>query len=190
MAALNILARLPLRNQVTSQPSEVGAFMTDIDLDVVFHTDDVSPQIQDSLRQRFHHAGCWVMKRFGVKQFSVSISVVDDESIQRVNAQYLQHDWPTDVVSFVFQSPPEVIGEVIASWTTAQRLGRVAQWSASDELVLYILHGMLHLVGLDDTDEAGRQKMRSMEYEYLVAAEIPEANLYLQNFDRVADESA
>jgi probable rRNA maturation factor len=164
--------------------------MTNVELDVVFHLDEVSPDDQHLLTERFHHAGRWLVDQFGIERLSVSISVVDDGTIRRLNAQYLQHDWATDVVSFVFQSGPEVSGEIIASWTTADRLSRLAQWSASDELVLYVLHGMLHLAGLDDVDDLGRQQMRTMEKGYLVAAEVPGAESYLERFDRVVDDDA
>lgn len=162
--------------------------MTTVDLDVVFHLDEVGPEDQRLLTERFQHAGRWVVAQFGIKRLSVSISVVDDPTIRRLNAEYLQHDWATDVVSFVFDSGSEVSGEIITSWTTACRLSRLALWSASDELVLYVLHGMLHLAGLDDVESQGRQLMRRMEKEYLVAAEVPGAESYLERFDRVADE--
>lgn len=162
--------------------------MTNVDLDVVFHLDEVNPVDQRVLTERFHHAGRWVVSQFGLKSLSVSISVVDDETIRGLNAQYLQHDWATDVISFVFQSGEQVSGEIIVSWTTACRLSRIAQWSSEDELVLYVLHGMLHLAGLDDIDSQGRQQMREAEEQYLVAADVPGAESYLERFDRVVDD--
>lgn len=58
-------------------------------------------------------------------------------------------------------------GDVIASAETAIRLAARYDWPADDELLLYVVHGMLHLVGYDDRDPASRAEMRGREQHYL-----------------------
>jgi probable rRNA maturation factor len=107
----------------------------------------------------------------GVRRASVSVAVVDDVTIREVNRRHLDHDWPTDVISFGLSDPgdPELSGALIVSAemasTTAGRSGAPA-W---DELALYVVHGLLHLCGHDDATDAGRAAMRRREGEVLAA---------------------
>lgn len=160
--------------------------MPEIDLDVGFHLDSMDEQTQEVLSSRMNHAAVWVAECFGKLRLQVSISIVDDATIRTLNRRHLQHDWPTDVISFTFESGAHVSGEIIASWDTAQRLCSTAGWSSQDELILYIVHGMLHLVGLDDQIPEDRRVMRSAEKEYLLFAGFPGADEYLERFDNVS----
>jgi len=158
----------------------------EIELEIEFHLDGMQETTRCELDSRLRHAAQWVVERFQKQSLTASISVVDDATIQELNRRHLQHDWPTDVISFVFESGIRVNGEIIASWDTAQRLSPAAGWSSQDELVLYILHGLLHLVGLDDQQPTERAAMRAAEQEYLVAAGIAGASEYLNRFDDVS----
>jgi probable rRNA maturation factor len=98
----------------------------------------------------------------------LSIAVVDDQTIHALNRQFLQHDYPTDVLSFVLeQDDGRIEGEVIVSAETAARSARQYGWSADAELLLYVIHGTLHLVGHDDQDDAAREVMREAERRHL-----------------------
>lgn len=104
----------------------------------------------------------------GVQRGTLSIAVVDDETIHQLNRQHLNHDYPTDVLSFVLEAACGYCdGEIIVSADTAERAG--AEWgmSAEDELLLYLIHGALHLVGHDDHDPEQERLMRTREREYL-----------------------
>jgi probable rRNA maturation factor len=99
---------------------------------------------------------------------SISIAVVDDGAIHALNRQYLEHDYATDVLSFVFQSDDARLeGEIIASGETAAANAHQFGWSAEDELLLYVIHGTLHLLGYDDHSDDDRAKMRARERHYL-----------------------
>lgn len=102
------------------------------------------------------------------KTAKVSLAVVDDAAIHALNRQYLQHDWPTDVLSFVLDAEgTHLSGEVILSADTAARTAAEGGWSPGDEQLLYVIHGVLHLVGLDDQSEAQARNMRAAERFYL-----------------------
>ena len=89
-------------------------------------------------------------------------------------------------MSFVFESGLRTDGEIIASWDTACRLRAAAGWAAEDELLLYVVHGLLHLAGLDDINPDQQARMRAMEQAYLQAAELPGAEHYLARFKDVS----
>jgi probable rRNA maturation factor len=99
---------------------------------------------------------------------SISIAVVDDDTIQRLNRQYLNHDWPTDVLSFVLEQRDQHLeGEVIISADTAAAAALEFGWPAAAEQMLYVVHGMLHLVGHRDDTPINSQAMRAAEAAYL-----------------------
>jgi probable rRNA maturation factor len=99
---------------------------------------------------------------------TISLAVVDDATIHGLNRQFLDHDWPTDVLSFVLDvEGTHLNGEVVLSADTAARIATEGGWTAADEQLLYVIHGMLHLVGLDDQSEAEVRNMRAAERFYL-----------------------
>lgn len=110
----------------------------------------------------------------GEEEPAISISIVDNETIHELNRQHLGHDRATDVIAFDYGSDPalcvepavssdDVDGEVIASAEqaviVADRLGR----DPFAELLLYIIHGVLHLKGYDDHDSEDKERMRARE---------------------------
>lgn len=98
----------------------------------------------------------------------ISLAIVDDPTIHDLNRRFLDHDYATDVLSFVLESTDERLeGEVIVSADTAARSAAAWHWSPADELLLYVIHGTLHLVGYDDTTPETRQEMRIREDDYL-----------------------
>jgi probable rRNA maturation factor len=97
----------------------------------------------------------------------VSLAIVDDETIHRINRQFLEHDYATDVLSFVLQEPPRLEGEIVASVDTARREAEAIGWRAEDELLLYVVHGALHLAGRLDKDADDAAGMRLAEREIL-----------------------
>jgi len=125
----------------------------------------------------------------GIREADISLAVVDDPTIHRLNRRHLAHDYPTDVLSFLLSGSPAVIespagtagsgrtpsepnfvppgvcleGEVIVSADTAIRQAAVYGWSPEAELTLYIVHGLLHLCGYDDHSRRDRATMRSRE---------------------------
>ena len=104
-----------------------------------------------------------------VDESEISVALVDDATMHVLNRKYLQHDYPTDVLSFLLSTPGEPLeGEIIVSADTAAREARRYGWSLSDELLLYVIHGTLHLVGYDDASDADRASMRANERHYLV----------------------
>ena len=98
----------------------------------------------------------------------ISLAIVDDEAIHELNRQYLDHDWPTDVLSFVLENTGgRLEGEVILSADTAATVADELGCSPAAEQLLYVVHGMLHLVGFDDKSPEDAQLMRAAEDKFL-----------------------
>ena len=117
-----------------------------------------------------------VLEGEGIRDAKVAIAFVDNAHIHRLNKQFLNHDEPTDVLTFP-SSPPGAkklegdiaIGMEIAREYAADR-GHDVKW----ELLLYVVHGCLHLCGYTDTDETAAAEMRVKEREYLKKLGLPD----------------
>jgi probable rRNA maturation factor len=102
------------------------------------------------------------------KSATISLAVVDDDTIHALNRQFLKHDWPTDVLSFVLEDTGgHLDGEIILSADTAASAATEHGTTAADEQLLYVVHGMLHLIGYDDVASVNAQRMRAAERHYL-----------------------
>lgn len=106
----------------------------------------------------------------GRERGMLSLAVVDDATIRPLNAQFLNHDYATDVLSFNLADNGEHLeGEVIVSAETAIANADEFGWSPTSELTLYIVHGVLHLVGYRDKSDADVKEMRAAERRYLMS---------------------
>ena len=109
-----------------------------------------------------------VVQDAGFSSADISLAVVDDAAIRRLNRKYLQHDYATDVITFPLgRENGHLEGEIVLSGETAARQAESFQWELADELLLYVIHGTLHLVGYDDDSAEASAEMRAAERRYL-----------------------
>jgi probable rRNA maturation factor len=119
-------------------------------------------------RRRLRSAASRIVRDAGLRQAEISLAIVDDRAIHELNRKFLAHDYATDVLSFLLERTDDRLeGEVIASADTAIRSAAKYGWQPGDELLLYVIHGMLHLVGYDDTSPRAKSQMRKAERAYL-----------------------
>ena len=99
----------------------------------------------------------------------VGILFVDDETISGLHLRFLGVDGPTDVITFPMEdsgspSPTPLAanaidGEIVISTETALRQAPLYERDPREETLLYVVHGLLHLLGEDDREEAGARRM-------------------------------
>lgn len=94
----------------------------------------------------------------------LSLALVDDERITSLNARLLGRDNPTDVIAF---EADEGEGEVIISVDTAAQQAAAEGHSMLTELRYLVAHGVLHVLGHDDSDDEAKQKMLRRQDEIL-----------------------
>lgn len=108
-----------------------------------------------------------VFERFGLSKATVSIAIVDDAEIRKLNRRFLNRKSNTDCLSFDLsdtkgpQSPK--LFELIVNGEMAIRQANLRGHSSQAELALYITHGLLHNLGFDDSTESKARKMHDME---------------------------
>ena len=113
-----------------------------------------------------------ILTDHSIERSEISIGIVDDPTMRDYNNRYLNHDYETDVLSFVLdwdESIGALSGQLIVSTDTAATMAKQYGSTIQEELLLYVVHGTLHLVGYDDKDPADEPEMRDAEKKYLAS---------------------
>jgi probable rRNA maturation factor len=113
----------------------------------------------------------------GEESPDLSLSIVSDEDIRRLNKAHLGHDRATDVLAFDYREEGQgtaLCGEVIVSAETALRVSREKNHEAFAELILYVVHGVLHLNGYDDKRRVDAVRMWNRQNEIMRDLGFPE----------------
>lgn len=102
--------------------------------------------------------------------FQLGIHLVEPEEMAQVNWDYLQHEGSTDVITFDYREEmsdgktvPDVYGELYICVDDALKQGKQFKAHWTEELVRYVVHGVLHLRGYDDLEPAKRRVMKREE---------------------------
>jgi probable rRNA maturation factor len=100
----------------------------------------------------------------GIESGNVSVAIIDAGTMHELNRRHLEHDYPTDVLSFLLERDGNALeGEVIASADEAILNAPRYGWPPESELTLYVIHGALHLCGYDDLEESLAQAMHARQ---------------------------
>jgi probable rRNA maturation factor len=104
----------------------------------------------------------------------LSILIVDDPQIAKLNKQYLHRNGPTNVIAFPMRTDPfsninpELLGDVVISIETAEKEGKSIGISMEERFTQLLVHGILHLLGYDhETTEQDADKMEKKSEEIL-----------------------
>ncbi len=124
-------------------------------------------QVDRSALERFAERALPLCAKEGLGSLTnlaeVSVVLVSDRRIAKLHRRFMQIPGPTDVITFEH-------GEIFISVETAQRQAEDERTSLEGELKLYLVHGLLHLQGLDDKEEANRQRMHMIQEEIVAQA--------------------
>lgn len=99
-------------------------------------------------------------------QFEIGIYVVSASEMARLNERFLKHSGSTDVITFQYDPPPastSIHGEIFISIEDAVKQATPFRTSWQAEVVRYLVHGVLHLKGFDDTTASARKAMKRQE---------------------------
>ena len=122
-----------------------------------------APQAQHAARVLREAACAWVRA-----SESISLSLVTDREMRRLNRDWRRQDQTTDVLSFPLLEPG-ALGDVIISLDTARRQARAGGWALRTELRRLLAHGLAHCRGHDHGDAREARRMALVEEEMLGA---------------------
>ena len=104
-----------------------------------------------------------VVKAHGVEAGRLSYLFCDDETILATNREFLQHDYYTDIITFDYSTPRRVSGDMVISLDTVATNAAGLGADYHRELLRVIIHGVLHLCGINDKGPGEREIMESHE---------------------------
>ncbi|MDH6310808.1 putative rRNA maturation factor [Dysgonomonas sp. PFB1-18] len=90
-----------------------------------------------------------------------------DEKILEVNKEYLQHDYYTDIITFDYTEDDIISGDIFISLDTVKSNSEKFQTDYNNELLRVVIHGILHLCGINDKTPKERAYMTQCENEAL-----------------------
>lgn len=109
-----------------------------------------------------------VAETYGRKTGDISYIFCSDEKILEVNRQYLQHDYYTDIITFDYTSGNKISGDLFISLDTVRTNAESFKTDYNEELYRTIIHGILHLCGINDKGPGEREIMEENENKALV----------------------
>jgi probable rRNA maturation factor len=117
-----------------------------------------------------------VLECENVTEAEISLAFVDNPSIHQLNRRYLNHDEPTDVLSFPLSeaNARKLAGELVIGAEVAREQANSRGHAVEAELALYVIHGLLHLCGHDDKSAKDAAIMRERERHYLQQLGLPD----------------
>lgn len=108
-----------------------------------------------------------VAQSYGRKVGDIAYIFCDDERILEVNRQYLQHDYYTDIITFDYDEGDVISGDLFISLDTVRTNAEQFGATYEDELYRVIIHGVLHLCGINDKGPGEREVMEAAENKAL-----------------------
>jgi len=124
-----------------------------------------------------------ILDCLGVRSFEILILIVDDPTIAQLNVRHLNHEGSTDIITFPVSEPGDdhLEGELVISAPWAARVAAENSDDPFDEILLYVVHGILHLTGQDDLSEQDAAIMKRREFDVLnsIQATIPKGRFDL-----------
>lgn len=112
-----------------------------------------------------------VAASYGRKVGEIGYLFVDDEKILEVNREYLGHDYYTDVITFDYDEDDTVSGDIVISLDTVRSNAQLFGKTYEEELYRVIIHGILHLCGINDKGPGEREIMEENENKALAMLE-------------------
>jgi len=115
-----------------------------------------------------HRLAKTVSQSLNIKQqMFVSVAFVSPKKIRSLNKQYRAKDAVTDVLSFEMEPASGQMGELIICYNQAKKQAKEQKHSLKDEVAFLIVHGLLHLYGMDHEKEAQAKKMFTIQIKIL-----------------------
>lgn len=132
---------------------------------ITYDVDGVKmPKIKKRLINKWIKA---VAATYGRKTGDIGYMFVDDEKILEVNNEYLGHDYYTDIITFDYDEDDVISGDLVISLDTVRTNAEKFGKDYTEELNRVIIHGILHLCGINDKGPGEREIMEANENKAL-----------------------
>jgi probable rRNA maturation factor len=134
--------------------------VTELRIDVNFGPDVAADAAAQDIELAVRHT----LEHEGIEAATIAVTLLADPQITDLNRQYLQHDAPTDVLSFpLYEEGEEPVGDIYIGYEQAQRQSAELAVPLAAELARLAIHGTLHVLGYDHPEEGARDQSEMWE---------------------------
>ena len=144
--------------------------MDQFKIDIADKSDLAQPLVDTQILQR---TAAHVLKQCRINRAMVSVAIVNEKTMKSLNKRYLEQSESTDVISFDLrsetdeQNETQLDCEVVVNAERALNVAQENERSAEGEMLLYLIHGLLHQLGYDDKTDEQADRMHRKEDELL-----------------------
>ena len=140
---------------------------SNLEVDVVRHAEAWRPAgVTDAMLKRSARAAFAAAPPAPYGTYAVTIVLTDDEEMQELNRTWRGKDAPTNVLSFPLNdevSEPGLLGDVVLAYETTLKEARDGNLALRDHVTHLVVHGLLHLLGFDHTEDEEAERMEDVE---------------------------
>ncbi len=106
----------------------------------------------------------FLVKEFNFEILTLEINFVENETIQKINKEYLNHNYSTDIITFNYSKESNRLdGEIFISLSEAGQNAKKYRVTLDIEILRLIIHGILHMIGYDDIVKSDKLRMKNLE---------------------------
>lgn len=137
---------------------------------IIYQNEDIKfPQIKRRETSKWIKE---VAASYGKKVGDIAFIFCSDEKILEINKEYLQHDYYTDIITFDYCEENVIAGDIFISLETVKSNSDEFKTDYNEELKRIIIHGILHLCGINDKGPGEREHMTECENKALALLKI------------------
>ena len=132
---------------------------------ITFNIEDADPKLKNKRLLK-----SWIAKvadSYGLKTGDLAYVFCSDDRILEVNKEFLQHDYYTDIITFDYDEDDIISGDLVISLDTVKSNAELFHKNYDEELHRVIIHGILHLCGINDKGPGEREIMEAAENKAL-----------------------
>ncbi len=132
---------------------------------VTFHTEETNFDLKQKIQHK-RWINQWIETQNAVCG-DISYVFTSNKQIKLINKQYLNHNYFTDVITFDYTKDKQISGDIFISIDEVRSNAGIFVTEEEDELRRVMIHGVIHLLGYNDSSNEERDIMRKMENEAL-----------------------
>ena len=119
-------------------------------------------------KKKLHQYVKFITQHLNLSIKSLEINFINSEAMKEINKKFLSHDYSTDIITFNYSDSQNIIdGEIFISVDDAKENAKKFKVKFVEEIGRLVAHGILHLIGFDDTTPDKRKKMKNQENQLL-----------------------
>lgn len=119
-------------------------------------------------KKKLHQYVKFITQHLNLSIKSLEINFINSEAIKEINNKFLSHDYSTDIITFDYSENQNFIdGEIFISIDDVKENAKKFKVKFNEEIGRLVAHGILHLIGFDDTTPDKRKKMKYRENQLL-----------------------